>query len=74
MRNFLYGLFVGAMIMAIVVGFMDGMAATQEERDLALVNKIDSAPVGKTIQLRGKGFFVTSSKGRVTDEMFEEDK
>lgn len=36
-----------------------------------LADKIDNAPVGKTIQLRGKGFYVTSSKGVVTDEMFK---
>jgi len=56
-------------------------ASYQAEREdranreyVRLVNKIDHAKVGKTIQLRGKGFFVTRMNGLIGDEAFQEAK
>ena len=74
MKQFIAGIFVGFMILAIVFFLLDGMSNVQEERETYLAEKIDSAKVGKTIQLRGKGFFVTSSKGIVNDDAFRRDK
>lgn len=38
----------------------------------ALINKIDNAKTLSTIQLRGKGFFVTRRNGAIGDEAFKE--
>jgi hypothetical protein len=72
MRNFIAGIFVGFMILAMFFFLFEGMATVQEQREhAALSYKIDNTKVGKTIQARGTGLFVTSKKGLVTDEMFK---
>ena len=70
MKTFIAGIFVGFMILAIIFFCFEGAARVQEDRETYLAEKIDGAPVGKTIQLRGKGFFVTSATGIVDDEAF----
>ena len=71
MKEFIAGIFVGFMILAFVFFAMGGMAQVQEDREQSLAEKIDTAPVGKTIQMRGKGFFVTSKRGVVDDTAFQ---
>lgn len=70
--KFFYGLAVGLMVALIPILLMFSAADVQEEREQSLAHKIDKAPVGKTIQLRGKGFFVTRLNGAIGDEAFKE--
>lgn len=71
MKEFIAGIFVGFCVLAFVFFAMGGMAQVQEDREQSLAAKIDAAPVGKTIQMRGKGFFVTSKRGIVDDTAFQ---